>query len=685
MKIVNRIFLISALSLWMSVSWAVPANRDILKVEIQPDGETLCLRINGDEFFNYWTTEDGIPVLKGADGFWVYACDLIGNGLMGSDVVAKNPEKREWQEQILAKGYGAKVMRKLVSRNYVKGKPVSGFSFADIPALGEKRGLVIMVQFQDREFIPECTQEQIYRQLNESGYSDFGMTGSVRDYFMDQSQGKFFPHFDVVGPVTLSRDMSYYGNDSIESTPLGSMIVKLDLNLGSMAEEACLLARSSGVDFSSYDQDGDGVVDFVYFLYAGYAQSNGAASQTIWPQMSYLSDSLGIDLEIDGVTINRFACSSELSGFAGSEISGIGTFCHEFSHTLGLFDIYGNTPLLSMGNWNLMDLGCYNHAGKTPSGFSSFEKMCLGWMQPVCLQEPSSGIVVPPLETGNIAFMVISESDSSEYYLVENRQRSGKWDAGIGGDGLLFVHVHYDEEVWMENSVNDDPEHLRMHIVPANGDFNASSDPLSVPFPGSLEKTAFTSMTTPGFYWLDGNQVKGGFTNIRTSGDTVLFDFMQTLPAPVALEATNVRKNSFTANWEAVEGADHYTVFMKEMDGGQERNIPYIEDTKYTFGGLEPGHEYIYRVQAFNDILSSSYSNEIKVGTPASVGQESEDSGWLVYAENGVLHVESYSDIWVYDLSGRIRAMGKDRLSIALPQGIYLVKSMGKTVKVSMM
>ena len=687
MKTIRFWFLVLVGCFWSGVAlYAAPAAKGVARTYVQADGETLTLYLDGDEYLHYWTTCDGIPVVQAADGYWYYARSIRGKSLVGSDCLAKEPGLRTEHEQAKAGYFFGQVYPMIQNARAACGHSAASLRKGAPPTTGQLRGLVIMAQFPDRSFTDTCTAELMDRVLNEEGYKGFGMTGSARDYFMDQSGGKFEPSFDVVGPVTLSREMEYYGADSIEQDIFGTNIIMTDMNLGKFIQEACQLADSEeGVDFSVYDNNDDGEADLVFVIYAGYAESQGASTNTIWPQMSYLADTMDIELILDGVRINRFACSSELSGFSGGNIAGIGTFCHEFSHTLGLMDVYGSSGMLSMSYWDLMDNGLYNNNACTPSGYSSFEKIALGWMEPVVLSEAQDGMVLPPFESSHQAYKILSDSNESEYFLLENRQKSGKWDSAIPGEGLLVIHVNYDAGAWASNRINADPENMRLHLVPANADFTAYSDLPSVPFPGTLGKTDLTPLTEPLATWHDGTVLNQALTNIRESGDTVLFDFGQKLETPVALPPANLGPNSFTALWEEVTDAENYTVVLTCQSTGEERRVGRIADTRYTFGGLEVGETYVYKVQAQNELLVSDFSNEIVVSVPTGAEPLQDADGWHLYVRDGVLYVESDSDVYVYDLSGRERVClspYEAARGLCLPGGFYLVRSGGQTRKV---
>jgi M6 family metalloprotease-like protein len=211
---------------------------------------------------------------------------------------------------------------------------------------GKRKGLVILVNFQDTKMMRTHTQTEWNDYFNLKGYSKLNNSGSVHDYFYNQSYGLFDLEFDVVGPVTVSKKMAAYGaNDAYGN----------DVDPAGMVYEACQLAADQ-VNFADYDWDGDGEVDQVYLIYAGYgeAANSNTLANTIW-QHEWNLEEAGYSLTIDGVRINTYGCSSELNGDSGSYMDGIGTACHEFSHCLGIPDLYdtsGNGNY-GMDEWDL--------------------------------------------------------------------------------------------------------------------------------------------------------------------------------------------------------------------------------------------------------------------------------------------------------------------------------------------
>ena len=306
---------------------------------------------------------------------------------------------------------------------------------------GKKKGLVILCEFKDLQFQLNNDREKYNEILNAHGYSSSeGFVGSVSDYFLEQSGGLFELQFDVVGPYTTRREMAYYGENDTEG---------LDKHPQEMVKEMCKKADKE-VNFADYDWDGDGEVDEVFVVYAGMGESSGGGKTTIWPHMWSLSESL----TLDGVRINVYACANELA--SETRIDGIGTFCHEFSHCLGLPDFYdlNYTGLYGMGSYDVMCMGCNNGLGFVPAGYTSFEKMACGWQQPIVLGDDDVIVenMKPMNEQGDF-YILYNDAYPNEYYLVENRQRKG-WDAKIPGKGLMICHVDYDEYVWCNNIPN---------------------------------------------------------------------------------------------------------------------------------------------------------------------------------------------------------------------------------------
>ena len=379
------------------------------------------------------------------------------------------------------------------------------------------RGLLIVVEFADTPLSAGNTVQSFDSLANADDYTYNGAMGSCKKYYQDQSNGKYTPQFDVVGPVVLPQSTAYYGTDAAYSGD--------DRYVADFVIDACKGAQAMGVDFANYDQDGDGNVDLVYILYAGYSQADGGPATSIWPhawdmqsalyygntnQSEYyvhtnaVGDITSQNLPVlNGKTILRYACSNELIYRSNARTS-IGTICHEFGHVLGLADLYvtdntapGNTKLVP-GSWALMSNGNYLNNGNTPPNLSVWEKYYLGWVEPEMLRTnehvvmPADGMTYRQLNRTGVLSADGPLTTDTTYYM-ENRQMTG-WDTYLPGHGMLVWRVVYDEEEWYYNTPNNYT--TRFQLIAANGSTPYTSDMRGgtrqdVPFPGRLEYTEY--------------------------------------------------------------------------------------------------------------------------------------------------------------------------------------------------
>ena len=493
---------------------AVPARPTLFTVWTS-DSTALTVILQGDETCHFLVTIDGTPVVEEDNGFYRLAPEL-------KDDIAALWSERLAQRNIprlqKAKAYQAKD-RQAISQPYI---------YTD-----KKKGLVILVNFSDKWMQSAHTQEVWYQQFNQNGYSRNGCIGSVSDYFYDQSYGMFNIEFDVVGPVTLNNVYSYYGRNDDKGN---------DMHPCEMVIEACRKADKRGVNFADYDWDEDGEVDIVFIVYAGYGESSGASSNTVWPHEWTLAsgqaagDGTG-PLTLDKVKINTYAASCELCGFRGTTMDGIGTACHEFSHCLGLPDMYDtstSSSINSMGRWDIMGAGNYcgpQQQGEVPAGFTAYERNFAGWLDYTELHTACNVYDMPTLEDAPVAYIIYNDNCHDEYFLLENRQ-SKKWDQYVGGHGLLVYHVDYNEEAWKTNKVNASSNHQRMRYIPAGRNFSISSTS-SQTFPGTNNVTELTNtshstvgaqlfnMNTDGSY-----NMSKPITEISEQNERISFKFM---------------------------------------------------------------------------------------------------------------------------------------------------------------
>lgn len=575
-------------------AFAVPAKRVKRQVQ-QPDGSVLTVMLRGDENFHYTSTEDGQPLVQRADGAYCYAT-LDSNGkLTASAQVAHDVESRGAAELSFlnyytaesqkvrslgmerAKQRNARRMARLANRGVVdaSGKPVrrvmAGATGGEgIGVTGKRKGLVILVNFKDKKMQSKHTQAEWNDYFNKVGYNKYGNNGSVHDYFYAQSYGKLDLEFDVIGPVTVSKNMASYGANDAQGN---------DIDPAGMIKEACELAYAKEkMDMSQYDWDGDGAVDQVYVIYAGYGEAAGGEANTIWPHEWDIQGG-GYSLVLGGQRIRTYACSSELNGGSGTYISGIGTACHEFSHCMGIPDFYDTAGggCFGMDAWDLMDYGSYGGDGYEPTGYNTYEKWVSGWIEPTILTAPCYIKNMKPLSDAPEACVVFNEANKNEYYIFENRQLKGT-DVALPNHGMLVIHVDYDQKVWFDNEVNNTSNHQRFTVVPADNKLT-SETVTGDTYPGTTKSTELTDTSKPAATLFNANSDGRKFlgkpvTEITEKDGLISFTFMGgvNLDAPQP-KVMNMTATSFTGGWNAVDGAESYTVELREKS-----NLPSVDE-----------------------------------------------------------------------------------------------------------
>lgn len=581
----KRFLTLAAMFMFAASAFAVPAKRVKRQVQ-QPDGSVLTVMLRGDENFHYTSTEDGQPLVQRADGAYCYAT-LDSNGkLTASAQVAHDVESRGAAELSFlnyytaesqkvrslgmerAKQRNARRMSRLANRGVVdaSGKPVrrvmAGATGGEgIGVTGKRKGLVILVNFKDKKMQSKHTQAEWNDYFNKVGYNKYGNNGSVHDYFYAQSYGKLDLEFDVIGPVTVSKNMASYGANDAQGN---------DIDPAGMIKEACELAYAKEkMDMSQYDWDGDGAVDQVYVIYAGYGEAAGGEANTIWPHEWDIQGG-GYSLVLGGQRIRTYACSSELNGGSGTYISGIGTACHEFSHCMGIPDFYDTAGggCFGMDAWDLMDYGSYGGDGYEPTGYNTYEKWVSGWIEPTILTEPCYIKNMKPLSDAPEACVVFNEANKNEYYIFENRQLKGT-DVALPNHGMLVIHVDYDQKVWFDNEVNNTSNHQRFTVVPADNKLT-SETVTGDTYPGTTKSTELTDTSKPAATLFNANSDGRKFlgkpvTEITEKDGLISFTFMGgvNLDAPQP-KMMNMTETSFTGGWNAVDGAESYTVELRE-------------------------------------------------------------------------------------------------------------------------
>lgn len=522
------------LLLYGATAHAVPA-RTTPVVVYQADGTTITVRIHGDEYSNWTSTLDGYQIVQQEGVYYYYESSVSRSTVR---VKASDPSARSTNEIWALTGRNTGQLDGRIGANtermtYPLIEQLSASKAEDLkPVTTPKHSLVLLVQFQDVSFQPAHTQAVFDQLLNQGSQS-------ARQYFSDNSQGAYTPTFDVKGPYTLPHQVAYYG--AKEGT--GANVLE-DRDPQQMVIDACKAAQS-GLDFSQYDENKDHTVDNIYIIYAGVNQAeDGREEQTIWPHRWTLQGKP--DTRFNGVKVWDYACGSELSTLSSTKertLAGIGTFCHEFGHVLGLPDMYDtdkttNGQSVGLYHFSIMSTGNYNNAGHTPPYYTALERWLLGWGS---LRELTSGqqITLGSVEQSSTGWYIPTE-DPGEFYVVEGRGAS-LWDAYLGGTGLLIYHIDRSNtsvggtralDRWRLNTVNSVASHPCARLIESGGQKLSSlvNPPTSfsqvqslvgkVFYPGSVGTTTFTGRSYGGIDWR-GNAIAVELTGITNNNGTI--------------------------------------------------------------------------------------------------------------------------------------------------------------------
>lgn len=530
---------------------AVPAKR-VPRTFTQSDGSQITVTLVGDEFNHSYVTDDGLTVAKAANGDFYYR---TAQGV--SRVMAHNSSARSASESaFVAAERGTMTLAARAAKADARRKAArrkDAAATTEVPQTGTVHIPVVLVNYSDIKFKDSDPKAVFTAQLSK------GST-SAHQYFIDQSRGKFDPQFDVLGPVTLDHSRSYYGANDDNGD---------DLRVGTMVRDAFDKIAASGVNLKQYDNNGDNMVDVAIVLYAGVGEASSNEDNSIWPcQWSLSSSDAGAASYYNGVKVDRFAVFNELNGGNTSKVDGIGTFCHEFSHCLGLPDFYdvnySSPSIYGMGSWSLLDYGSYNNDGYTPCNYTAYEREFMGWDT---IPEPAKNhtyLLKANGTEGANAYKVVNDANANEYYILENRQQQG-WDKYLASSGMMVTHVDYSARAWNNNSVNTVRTHQRMTIIPAdNKQTSATESGDLFPYGGVTE---LTDESVPAAKVYTGNFMGKPITGITTQDDMVSFTFMKEAiqketPVLEPTDSTKIQSTAFTASWTSVPNVESYTLYV---------------------------------------------------------------------------------------------------------------------------
>ena len=614
---------------FVQTTFAIPAYPKPLKVK-QADGSWLTIQMRGDEHGHYVLTSDGIPLVFNArQENYEYADWKDGkvqaSGIKAVEVSERTAKVKAFVESLdksailesFKRARLQQLQQTLSSRRNASLKAGSNpqkEKLNNFPTIGEVHSLVILVQFADTKFstVGSDAHQFFNNMLNEPGFTySNGANGSARDFYLNSSNGRFQPQFDVIGPVTLPEKYSYYGANQGSS-------VDNPARLEQFVREACTLADPL-VDFSQYDHNQDGYIDNIYFFYAGKGEADSGDGNAIWPHSAYYSDmakDAGLSetsLKLDGIEVGNYTCSNEINGtLITPQPAGIGTFVHEFGHVLGLADHYDvnyGMTTFAPGSFDTMAQASYNNNGNTPAAFSAYERACLGWLDLTVLKNGVDSLnVLPDLNDSNKAYVVpVGGTNDEEYFIMENRQKKG-WDAFIPGHGMLLWHIDYDAKAWEKNELNITGTHQRVDIVEADNKLTDNTR-AGDPFPGTSNVTQcnLTSWAGGKVMSLDDIEEKDGIINLMLGGLNLKLNTPD-------VKVTEVQDSSIVVGWTDVPVAKRYVLNISSVVNGKKESLPLYNNKVYTAAqpslhveGLSPETTYEITLQANR----GSYSSDV--------------------------------------------------------------------------
>lgn len=661
---------------------AVPA-RSVAREYTQPDGSTVTLRLVGDEFAHFFLTDDN-QIVVSSNGAFYFAQSGQNNCPVASKILASNPQNRTAEASAFLSKVNADAMvsasnarratrraslaprrnrvasvNRAASADWPSG--IGLFPDNSYPVTGSPNAVIILVQFPDQKFSLSNAKQYFTDFASKRGFDDAGVVkgtssaaykahGSALDYFEAASNGKFTPNFVVLGPVTLPNNMAYYGaNDAYGD----------DVRPHVMVRDA-IQALDATTDFSIFDNDGDGTIDNVYVIYSGLGEANGGSDDTIWPHSWSLNgDSETRGTKVDGKYVDSYACSAELFPLTSATTlaDGIGTFCHEFSHVMGLPDLYqteytASVVKLTPGAYSLMDQGSYNNNSRTPPTYSIYERNAMGWADIEVLNEgtPMQGTLQHML-TSNKGY-AIPTGDNNEFFLLENRQLAD-WDEYLPGHGMLIWHIDYDDATWTNNAPNNKTQQC-IDIVEAGGkaDNETATTMRRYPFPGTGNVTSFTSSTTPALKSWAGKAIDVPLTDIKESASGIVtFDI-----------CGGIKLDSPVCNYTSspVESDTPVTITL----------------TKPASASASAVIKYIYMYNDASDMDEGIYT------APITISQSAEMEYWLedgdqqsavttlkIYIGEQAPKTESYTIVYADSSSDSSQALSSSTYTAAVEEG----------------
>lgn len=689
----KKIYALAAAAALPLLATARPASPELMR-HVNPDGSVVEFRMFGDEHFHYTTDANATTILSQDENGYLAPRKVNGQTMLATETNISM--LRAAQPDMMSDN--ARKQHRMAALDY--------YGRSLYPTIGEAPALVILLEFNGTPFTSADPVDQYTRFCNEKGYSDYQAKGSVKDYFEASSNGKFSPNFKVLGPVKLANESKYYAGEA----GCGLPNAQHNARFGVAIKEA-LEALDEDVDFSEYDVDKDGVIDNIFFFYSGYGQADTGNKDYVWPHqwdyIGYTSDNgsaLALPrLFVDGVEMRTYACSNELNGsYQIPEenrpfLDGIGAFCHEYGHVLGLPDFYttGGTGTSNLGNYSIMDHGSYNDLSTCPPLFSAYEQWVCNWIEFDEAEDGTSYTLNPLTQSDRNAVRIRIRRPAptvqyyQEYFILENRGHES-WDATIPQDGMLIWCVNFDKTVWTLNRVNS-YGNRGVYLVNIPGNSTAFAWP---------DKVGDRDYILPSDNILVSQNTKGTIPATISSitydpevSPLVTFDYNKAEAldkAPVLSESASAdpATRDIYVSWTKIPEATNYAITAKRRDAAgriytindlDEKRVGDVDRYVLTdINALTWNQTVSVYVRAIASIPAAVTSNTITfipsqlpdVAAVDEIGMEIP----AIFGGNGCITAPENAKI--YNLSGV--ETGRENL----PAGIYIVTTPGATAKV---
>lgn len=575
----------------MSSIYAVTAYPGTIKFK-QPGGNFLQIHLFGDERFNWGETLDGYSLVHNETGAFVYATldengDMVPSSFIATEIGERPAEAVAFLEITPKHLRYSDQQRRLYfqlweAMNNARNQMDKSTDKATRPVtIGTSTFLAILVNFSDKTFVN--TNTNIDKLFNQVNYSTFRVKGSVHDYYYENSYGQMSVHFDIVGPYNLSRNIAYYGN-----TNGGSQ---------AFAREAINLAISNGVDLSRYDNNGDHKVDAIHILFAGYGEEDTGNQDCIWSHKGTIS----VPITNNGVTALSYSCSPELR--SGGSLTNVGVICHELGHVFGAPDYYdtdnnggssGTNGYQGNGTWDIMSSGSWNGtiSGNQPAHHNPYTKCYIyGWATPKEITAAAKSYVLHSADKDSASFYKLNTTTNGEYYLLENRQKTG-FDGSLPGHGMIIYHVHaaFDPSSQQNNVTH--PQ--KFYPVCAGTSFQYPQTDRSTygtisgsacPYPGTGRNTSFTDNSSPwARSWAKNNTGKP-ITNITENVNAGTISFTANNANISVANAKAVAKNTTTISVRWNQFGEYQTLVLYSAN----RNFGTPDTTNHPVGSTISG------------------------------------------------------------------------------------------------